>query len=196
MSTDLLEPTGPNEAIRLRPTVYRPAPDAHPHRMRREADGAVYGWVRMEPVTAPEPHQAPAVHVTLGQVQDAGPNESPPGTISDLEGYDERPDPLQARTPGQFVQAMREFRAWAGDPSFRDLEARTGGNVSRTAFHTALRGPDLPKMLVVSSFIGACGGDREEVRRWTTAWRRLRKAQQGEHETTEETILRLLTDQD
>lgn len=246
-AADLLDPTGPQRGMRSahKPTVYRPAPGAHPHHLRRESDG-VYGWVRMDPVEASEPpnqsgrsdqpDQPDQPHQTGGADQPAeqdepaqptrssrsgrsgGPDRSPradqrpqppaqarsdqngpaaerPHTIHDMEGYDQRPDPLLAETPAQFVQAMRDFRTWSGDWSFRQLEEFSGGT-PRSTFHAALKGDQLPKLPLVGLFITACGGDEAEVRRWTTAWRRLRMAAESpcRTETTEEAVHRLTTD--
>ncbi|WP_393916756.1 hypothetical protein [Halostreptopolyspora alba] len=190
-ATDLLDPSGPQRSLRpgRKPTVYRPAPGAHPRHIRREADG-IYGWVRIEPVEGSEsPPVAPA------RPAPSTPVLTRPHTIHDLEGYDQRPDPMLATTPAEFVQKMREFRAWSGDWSFRDLEAFSGGTPSST-FHAALANDQLPKLSLVGKFITACGGDEAEVQRWTTAWRRLRMAAEGDDraETTEEAVQRLTTE--
>ncbi|MFD0773477.1 hypothetical protein ACFQZ2_06005 [Streptomonospora algeriensis] len=188
-ATDLLEPTGPQRGLRStrKPTVYRPEPGAHPRHLSRESDG-VYGWVRMEPVEAPEPPPSPPPPSR----SEGAPVPERPHTIHDLEGYDQRPNPMLARTPAQFVQALRDFRAWSGDWSYRQLVAFSGGT-PRSTFHAMLNSDQLPKFPLVALFITACGGDEDEVQRWTTAWRRLRMAAEGpgRAETTEEAVQRL-----
>ena len=46
------------------------------------------------------------------------------GSIADAEGFDLRPDPLRARTAADFMAALRCYRAWAGDPSYRKMASR------------------------------------------------------------------------
>lgn len=99
---------------------------------------------------------------------------SPPQAVADLDGYDERPDPLRAENAEEFLRALGEYRAWAGDPSLRAMSARCGNKVSHTTFATALKSGSLPKLPLVQALIEGCGGGDEDIRRWTTAWRRLR----------------------
>ncbi|MBB4932876.1 hypothetical protein F4561_003696 [Lipingzhangella halophila] len=103
-----------------------------------------------------------------------------PHAIKDLKGYDNRPNPLAAATPEQFVARMRDFWAWSGEWSYRELEQFSGGRVSRSNFHATLTGSDLPKYMVLCAFISACGGDEDELQRWVTAWRQLRMSPGGE----------------
>lgn len=95
--------------------------------------------------------------------------------VQDLEGYDERPEPLQATSAGEFLQALREYRAWAGSPSLRAMSEGCGKRVSHSTFANALNAGCLPKLVVVQALIEGCGGRGEDVQRWTTAWRRLSK---------------------
>ncbi|WP_067964328.1 hypothetical protein [Nocardiopsis trehalosi] len=201
MDGDLLGPTGPTESLRgeTPPTVYRPAPDASPHRLRRGPDQEVYGWVRMVPVgdaePAPCPHeevllQADNVRASIGDGLAApAARGDRPRAIEDLEGYEQRPNPLDAHTPAQFVEAMQRFRVWSGEWSLRQLERYCGGAVSRSTFHTTLANTrELPKFVVLCAFISACGGGEDEIQRWVTAWRRLRMP-----EEEEQALLRLRT---
>ncbi|WP_067967067.1 hypothetical protein [Nocardiopsis trehalosi] len=172
MTGDLLGPTGPQDSLAPEPaTVYRPAPGAAPHRLRRGADREVYGWVRMVPVTREEEPAAREPH---------GERLERPGVIEDLAGYGRRPNPLDARTPAQLVAAMQRFRVWSGDWSLRQLERFCGGAVSRSTFQTTLANPrELPKFTVLCAFVSACGGGEDEIQRWVTAWRRLRMPDEG-----------------
>ncbi|RCV48121.1 hypothetical protein [Marinitenerispora sediminis] len=98
---------------------------------------------------------------------------APPRATPDIEGHDLRPDPLRARSPEAFVEAMRAFRVWAGEPSYRAMQSRCGRRVAASTFCTALKSNDMPKLGLVEAFVEACGGDEAEKRRWTTAWRRV-----------------------
>ncbi|WP_046471181.1 helix-turn-helix domain-containing protein [Allosalinactinospora lopnorensis] len=185
--SDLLEPSGPNASLRgrvHRPTVYRPAPDAPPHHLRRGSDGHVYGWVRMAPASEEAEPCSPGRlgSDTTGSGTETSEEGAPvrPPTIEDLEGYDQRPNPLEAQTPAEFVQAMRRFRTWSGDWSYRELERFCGGAVPRSTFHAALTGDELPKFVVLMAFVSACGGNQDEVQRWVTGWRRLRMSETGD----------------
>ena len=55
--------------------------------------------------------------------------------IPDADGYDLCPDPLKARTPAELVDALRRYRIWAGEPSFRDMAptAASGSPTPRCA---------------------------------------------------------------
>ncbi|MEY9214769.1 hypothetical protein NI17_018160 [Thermobifida halotolerans] len=171
MTSDILNPSGPNSSMRrpAPPTVYRIAPDAHPRRVRRGPDGVLYGEVPLVPDTDGETGR----HDRDGRQQ--GKPDRPPRlrAVPDLDGHDNRPDPMAATTPAEFVAAMRLFRRWAGSPSYRQMQQNCGGRCSATSFHTALSQKRLPKLPLVEAFITACGGDDAEYRRWATAWRRL-----------------------
>ncbi|AAZ56902.1 hypothetical protein JCM3263A_19110 [Thermobifida fusca] len=171
MTSDLLSPSGPHPSLRRTTpsTVYRVAPDALPKRVRRGADGKLYGEVPLIPVPHDEGDQG--VRNTRGGELDRQPPRST--AVPDLDGHDTRPDPLAATTPAEFVEAMRLFRRWAGTPSYRKMQQNCGNRCSATSFHTALSQDKLPKLSLVEAFIAACGGSDEEYRRWATAWRRL-----------------------
>ena len=186
-ATDVLEPTGPNTSLRGRatpqaPTVYRPADDALPYRVRQGADGHVYGWVRMVPTNTDEA-RSPAPKTASGVAAPGRDRPSLPSTaerprlVEDLPGFDQRPDPVHAQTPAEFVHTMRRYLVWSGDWSLRELEQFCGGAVARSTFHTALNATVLPKYVVLVAFVTACvGEDQEESQRWITAWRRIRLA--------------------
>jgi len=83
-------------------------------------------------------------------------------------------DPGTAKTPGEFIEALRQFRVWAGNPSFHDLAKRCGerGPVASTICRL-LEHEQLPaRFEVVDSVIAACGGTDEDRQRFATAWRR------------------------
>ncbi|WP_159942597.1 MULTISPECIES: hypothetical protein [unclassified Nocardiopsis] len=94
-----------------------------------------------------------------------------------LAGYERRPNPLDARTPAEFLLTMRRYLVWAGDWSYWELEHLCGGAVKRSTFREVLEGTELPRYVFLMAFVTACAGEDEaERRRWVTAWRRLRAA--------------------
>ncbi|MBB6171960.1 hypothetical protein HNR23_002020 [Nocardiopsis mwathae] len=206
---DLLEPTGPQRPLRpQRPsTVYQIAPDAHPRRIHRSPDGTLMGEVPVVPVApddrdpreqrdareprdardrrsrrAPQPRRTPP----RAAADDTGDDRADPSVrrqramaVRDVEGFDLRPDPLEAATPAEFVEAMRRYRRWAGNPSYRTMATNCGYTCSSAAFHAVLKGEGLPKFTQLNAFVIACGGDESEFQRWATAWRKLDQARQA-----------------
>jgi hypothetical protein len=96
------------------------------------------------------------------------------GPLADVPGYgpDLYPDPLEARTASEFISMLREYRIWAGEPSFRVMATRTGKPPSTLS--AALNGAALPAMDTVTAIITGCHGSIEDQRRFMTAWRRIR----------------------
>ncbi|MBB5434702.1 hypothetical protein HDA36_004786 [Nocardiopsis composta] len=84
------------------------------------------------------------------------------------------PVPYGARTPDEFLEAMREYRAWAGAPSYPEMEYRSGGVCTAERFRRTLEGAEPLTVALVGAFITACGGDAEACGQWTTALRSLR----------------------
>lgn len=102
---------------------------------------------------------------------------SPGWPPADAEGFDLRPDPLQARSPTEFTAVLRRYRAWSGDPSFREIAGRAGGRIAASTIWQALQDGDaMPRMEVVVAIVAGCGGSEEDQRRFTTAWRAIRLA--------------------
>jgi hypothetical protein len=97
-----------------------------------------------------------------------------PAPVGDAEGLDLRPDPLQARTPAELSRALRCYRIWAGEPPYRELARRSGGEVAASTFCMMLRGETLPRLGLVLALVDACGGSDEDRQRFATAWRRIR----------------------
>ncbi len=93
--------------------------------------------------------------------------------ILDSTGFDLRPDPLQANTPAGLTAALRRFRTWAGQPSFRELARRCGGTPAASTICTMLRTPELPAFGSMLAFLGACDATEEDRQRFATAWRRI-----------------------
>jgi hypothetical protein len=96
-----------------------------------------------------------------------------PRLVTDAAGFDLRPDPLEADTPAGFTAALREYRIWAGRPSFRELARRTGGTPAASTICTMLRSEELPAFDCMVAFVSACGATEEDCQRFATAWRRI-----------------------
>jgi hypothetical protein len=97
---------------------------------------------------------------------------------ANVSGDTGRPDPAEATTPAEFVEAMRSLKRWTGW-GFRELEKRAtvGGHVlPRSTVTVALTRDALPREELVAAFAHACGCDEEETARWVTARRRVAAA--------------------
>jgi hypothetical protein len=90
-----------------------------------------------------------------------------------------RPDPLAARTPSEFIEALRRYRVWAGEPSFHSMAARSGRSVSEATMHAALNRAVLPRLAIVDAIIAGCGGTDEDRKSFATAWRRIQLGTTG-----------------
>jgi hypothetical protein len=93
--------------------------------------------------------------------------------IPDLPGTDLCPDPGTARTPEEFMDALRGFRAWAGKPSFRVMEGQCAHRFAASTMCTALRADTLPTLDMVHAIVTGCGGSPRHVHAFATACRRL-----------------------
>jgi hypothetical protein len=93
--------------------------------------------------------------------------------VEDIAGFDLKPDPLSAATPAQFVAALREYRAWSGNPSWRKMAERAGQAVVHSTMHAAMNGDALPKLDVVRAIIVGCNGSQDDMRAFVTAWRQI-----------------------
>ncbi|WP_329493905.1 helix-turn-helix transcriptional regulator [Kitasatospora herbaricolor] len=85
------------------------------------------------------------------------------------------PGPEGARTPAEFVAAMRRLRRWSG-LSFRELERRATAArdvLPRATLDGVLRRSDLPREDLLVAFVRACGAGPEDVARWTASRRHL-----------------------
>ena len=94
-------------------------------------------------------------------------------TIPDLPGTDLCPDPGTARTPEEFMDALRGFRAWAGQPSFRAMERQCARRFAASTMCTALRADVLPSLDIVHAIVTGCGGSPRHVHAFATACHRL-----------------------
>jgi hypothetical protein len=92
----------------------------------------------------------------------------------DSPGCDLRPDPSRVRAPAELINALREFRTWAGNPSYRDMARACNGRPAASTMCRMLSGAELPiRFEVIDAIIIACGGGEQDRERFATAWRRL-----------------------
>jgi hypothetical protein len=92
----------------------------------------------------------------------------------DAPGCDLRPDPSDARNSVELIEALRQFRIWAGNPSYRDMERACNGRpVASTMCRVLGRGQLPARFEVIDAIIIACGGEEEDRERFASAWRRL-----------------------
>ncbi|SFF37933.1 helix-turn-helix domain-containing protein [Blastococcus tunisiensis] len=84
-------------------------------------------------------------------------------------GRPQRPIPDDDRSPeAEFGRALRRLRADAGDPTYAQLQRRTG--YSDTTLSAAASGRGRPSREVVQALVVALGGDAAE---WDERWRAL-----------------------
>jgi len=83
-------------------------------------------------------------------------------------GRPERPLDPDTGPVARFAWELRQLRARAGTPSYRDLAAQA--HYAPSTLADATRGHRLPTCEVAVALAGACGGDLDEwTRRWHTA---------------------------
>ena len=133
------------------------------------------------PVPAPDGSAVPPADPVSDLLVTPGPAGAPGrdlalaarATIPDLPGTDACPDPGTARTPEEFMDALRGFRAWAGKPSFRAMERQCARRFAASTLCTALRADALPSLEMVHAIVTGCGGSPRHVHAFATAWRGL-----------------------
>jgi hypothetical protein len=105
--------------------------------------------------------------------RNANQDDRPRLVIPDAPGADCCPDPRAIETPAKFVDALREYRLWAGNPSLRRMQSQCGNRFAASTLCTALRGSELPSLAMTDAIIVGCGGREEDRKAFATAWRRL-----------------------
>jgi hypothetical protein len=101
-------------------------------------------------------------------------HQTPARAIPDVTGFDLCPNPLTAKTAADLVRALSQFRLWAGEPSFRDMERRCEHKVAASTMCMALTCGKLPRMPVIHAILTACGASQEHHQAFATAWRKIR----------------------
>ena len=99
--------------------------------------------------------------------------------ISDVAGFDLKPDPLKATTPAEFIEALWQYKLWSGDPSWRTMAKRAGQAVVHSTMYTAMNGDTLPKLDVVKAIVVGCGGGEDDLSSFASAWRRIAPGRAG-----------------
>jgi hypothetical protein len=102
---------------------------------------------------------------------------APDPVVLDAPGSELCPNPAAARTPAELMEALRTYRIWAGEPSYRAMERQCGRRFAASTLHTALHSDDLPGLQIVQAIITACGGSIEHRQAFASAWRRLKMPQ-------------------
>ena len=99
---------------------------------------------------------------------------SAPALPADADGFDLRPDPMLARTEADLMAALREYRTWAGAPSFRQISRDSGRAAAASTICAAVNADTLPRLETFIAIAAGCGADSEYQRRFATAWRAIR----------------------
>lgn len=116
-------------------------------------------------------HEQEAMEMLMSKKAEQEPAMPVKIAIPDVPGHDHKPDPLDADSPEEFVDTMRRYRIWAGNPSLRVMAHRCNQRFSHTTFGNALKASTLPGFDMVDAFITVLGGTAEDKSRWVTAWR-------------------------
>ena len=87
------------------------------------------------------------------------------------------PGPGSVTTPAQFIAMLNQLRAWAGTPSYAELNRRAPGYnlLPPATVSDVLRKQRLPRLEFVLAFVRACGLDDERAAAWEQAWAALRE---------------------
>jgi hypothetical protein len=101
--------------------------------------------------------------------------------IADAPGRAHFPDPKDITTPAAYMDGLRRFRLWAGNPSLRRMQLECGGRPSASTLCKALQGYELPSLEMVDAIIVGCGGRDEHRQAFASAWRRVAFSQQDEN---------------
>lgn len=77
----------------------------------------------------------------------------------------------------EFIAALRALKVQAGNPSFQELQRRSG--IPRSTLADALKSSRsaLPRLDVVTALVQACGADIEQTARWHHDWKAILHAQ-------------------
>lgn len=148
--------------------------DTPPAALPESEPGAVSRRVSAEP-----PRRGGGRHSRPPAAAERTRSAGPARRVRDTGGRALRPDPARVATAAEFVEAMRQYRLWAGAPSFEEMTRNCGEVCSVASFHAALNSTALPKLPLLNAFIMGCGGDEEEFRRWADARQRLVAREQG-----------------
>jgi hypothetical protein len=87
------------------------------------------------------------------------------------------PEPGSLTIAAQFIAMMNQLRAWAGTPSYTELNKRAGGHnlLPPATLSDVLRRQRLPRLELVLAYVRACGLSDEQATAWEQAWAALRE---------------------
>jgi hypothetical protein len=106
-------------------------------------------------------------------------------TVQDAPGFgDLKPNPLTARTSGELVARLREYREWSGEPPFRKMAERACQKIAHSTMFVALNNDELPRLKVTIAIIEGCGGGEDDQRAFATAWRRIKSGKMNTGEAS------------
>jgi hypothetical protein len=113
--------------------------------------------------------------------QDRFPIFAPP-VVPDTPDLDLCPDPSSARTAADLMGALRGYRTWAGQPSYRFMAGiiknQGGQPYASSTLHAALTRNELPAFPLVKAILTACGASEAHHQMFASAWRRIVMSQQ------------------
>jgi len=89
------------------------------------------------------------------------------------------PDPQHASDAAELLDTLRQFRVWAGRPSYRAMARQCGNRYAASTFHGALRSNKLPSLDILLAVVLGCRGTAEHAQAFATAWRRLELSAQN-----------------
>jgi hypothetical protein len=93
--------------------------------------------------------------------------------IKDVSGLDQKPDPLTAETPAEFIEVLWKYKFWSGNPSWRTMARKANHRVVHSTMYAAMNSNALPKFDVMKAIIIGCGGGDEDLQAFASAWRRI-----------------------
>lgn len=93
--------------------------------------------------------------------------------VPDAPGTDLKPDLNVVQTFGDLTAALRDFRIWAGEPSYRRMAAACGQLLSSTAIYRALHTDQPVTATAVQAAIRGCGGTEDDEAGFMRAWMRV-----------------------
>ncbi|WP_117199261.1 hypothetical protein [Nocardiopsis sp. TNDT3] len=142
-----------------------------PRNIRMDRDGNLWGEV---PVTLIQNSPRPDGKTYAWSAEERAflPARFVPEIPEDLPGDPLKPDPLKAKTVAEFVDTMRRYRRWAGNPSYREMADRVGVR-SSSRFCEALKANKLPTFSLLNAFVVSLEGTSADFQRWAASWRAL-----------------------
>lgn len=134
---------------------------------------AVAAAILRQPGRGDREHDAGSEEPVMPESAVRGPGSAVRPPVPDLPGADLRPDPGEAGTVAEFLDCLRNYRIWAGSPSYRTMSRNCQRRFAPSTICTALGGDSLPGLEMVLAIVSACGGTAQHKSEFATAWRRL-----------------------